>query len=183
MYSGLVGLLAACAETRDDGTTKDSDGASSLPDIVINEFLADNTSYADPDGDPVDSADPGEFDDWVELFNAGDTLVQLEGLYLTDDFAEPTKWAMPTGQGIGPGEFLVVWCDGEPEQGDLHTSFQLEKNGEEIGLYYAADGEGAWVNKVQYGNTATDRSNARVPDGARNWETGVAPTPGDSNGG
>ena len=46
----------------------------SKPAVFINEVMASNTkTLADPQGD---------FDDWIELFNAGDTPVDLTGMYL-----------------------------------------------------------------------------------------------------
>ena len=50
--------------------------------LLITEFVADNDeSFLDEDND-----DP----DWVEIFNAGQDLVNVEGWHLTDD---------PTGTG------------------------------------------------------------------------------------
>ncbi len=57
--------------------------------LVINEFMADNeTTIEDPN-------EPGEYPDWIELYNGTDTAVTLNGMYLTDDFSEPTKWQIP----------------------------------------------------------------------------------------
>jgi hypothetical protein len=54
--------------------------------LVINEFMADNkTTLEDP-------CDPGQYADWIELYNASDEIVTLNGLYLTDDVNDPTKW-------------------------------------------------------------------------------------------
>lgn len=54
--------------------------------LVINEFMADNkTTLEDP-------CDPGQYADWIELYNASDEIVTLNGLYLTDDANDPTKW-------------------------------------------------------------------------------------------
>jgi hypothetical protein len=54
--------------------------------LVINEFMADNqTTIEDP-------AESGEYPDWIELYNgSGDTVI-LNGLFLTDDLNDPTKW-------------------------------------------------------------------------------------------
>ncbi|MBN1952083.1 MAG: lamin tail domain-containing protein, partial [Bacteroidales bacterium] len=44
--------------------------------LVINEFMAQNyTSVTDPQGDN---------DDWIEIYNAGDTEIDVAGMYLTD---------------------------------------------------------------------------------------------------
>ncbi|MFZ5481530.1 MAG: lamin tail domain-containing protein [Myxococcota bacterium] len=176
-------FFAACSGGSDPSKDDTAAAGPDVPAVVINEFVADNKTYADPDGDPVDTGDLGEFDDWIELYNADDAAVPLDGFYLTDDLDQPTRWALPTGVTLEPGEFYLVWADGQPEQGDgNHADFSLEKNGETLGLYFATDGGEAWANKVDFGEQATDRSSARIPDGSMDWEAGVEPTPGASNG-
>jgi len=57
--------------------------------LVINEFMADNqTTVEDPD-------EPGEYPDWIELYNGSDQTVTLSGLFLTDDLNNPAKWQIP----------------------------------------------------------------------------------------
>ncbi|MHC4477599.1 MAG: PEP/pyruvate-binding domain-containing protein [Planctomycetota bacterium] len=55
--------------------------------LFINEFMADN--------DHVVQDDFGEYDDWVELYNAGPNAIDLGGMYLTDDMNDPTDWMIP----------------------------------------------------------------------------------------
>jgi len=57
--------------------------------LWINEIMADNRSTVE------DPCEPGEFPDWIELFNASDQAIVLNGLYLTDDINNPTKWQIP----------------------------------------------------------------------------------------
>ncbi len=62
---------------------------------------------------------------------------------LPDQRPTPTSrdWAFPAGTSIGPGEFLVVWADGEPAEstaGELHTSFRLAPTNGAIALVRAA---------------------------------------------
>jgi hypothetical protein len=57
--------------------------------LVINELMADNKKTIQ------DPAEPGEYPDWIELYNGSDETVILNGLFLTDDLNEPTKWAIP----------------------------------------------------------------------------------------
>jgi len=58
--------------------------------LVINEFMADNkTTIEDP-------AEPGEFPDWIELYNGTSDTVILSGMFLTDDLNDPTKWQIRT---------------------------------------------------------------------------------------
>ena len=57
--------------------------------LVINEFMADNEATIE------DPHEPGQYPDWIELYNASDETISLNGLYLTDDVNEPTKWQIP----------------------------------------------------------------------------------------
>ena len=57
--------------------------------LVINELMAVNAHTVE------DPCEPGEYPDWIELYNASDNDVILNGLYLTDDVNRPTKWQVP----------------------------------------------------------------------------------------
>ncbi|NOZ62419.1 MAG: lamin tail domain-containing protein, partial [Calditrichaeota bacterium] len=54
-----------------------------LPEIVINEFLAGNET--------INTDEDGEYEDWIELYNAGDDAVDLTGFTITDDPTEPDQ--------------------------------------------------------------------------------------------
>ena len=128
--------------------------------LVINEYLASNSSDAQDES--------GEFDDWVELFNGGPATINLTGMYLTDNLAQPRQWEFPAVM-LPPGEYLIVWCDDQPGQGPLHTNFRLSSSGEEIGLYSPlAFGNGAIDTQI-YGQQSTDISQGRMPDGGAVW--------------
>ncbi len=57
--------------------------------LLINEIMADNRRTIE---DPCES---GEHPDWIELYNASDETIALNGLFLTDDLSEPTQWQIP----------------------------------------------------------------------------------------
>ena len=96
---------------------------------VISEVMTSNSGTStDEDGDSPD---------WVELYNPDATPVNLEGWYLTDNAARPTKWAFPSGVILGPGQFLVVWASGKNRTANpahLHTNFSISANGEYLAL-------------------------------------------------
>ncbi|MHC4479013.1 MAG: PEP/pyruvate-binding domain-containing protein, partial [Planctomycetota bacterium] len=75
-----------------------SGGAGPGQGLFINEFMAENdTTIQDPHG--------SGYPDWIELYNAGDSVVDLGGMYLTDDMNEPTEWMIPVGiTGVTLGE-------------------------------------------------------------------------------
>jgi len=77
--------------------------------VLINEVLASNSTVVpDPQG---------EYDDWLELYNAGAEAVDVGGMYLTDDPELPTKWQIPTDRPvlttIPPDGYLLIWADGD----------------------------------------------------------------------
>jgi len=144
------------------------------PAVRINEFLADNAS--------VNLDEAGEYDDWVELYNGSAVTVALDGLYLSDDLAQPTRWPFPAGTAIPPGGYLLVWCDGDTGQGPLHASFRLDRDGEEIGLVDSDAHGHVPLDTVVFGPQQEDVSYGRRPDGADGWEPLDSPTPGGRNG-
>jgi len=142
--------------------------------LVINEFLASNDACCTDEHD--------EFDDWLELFNAGTAFVSLNGLYLSDDPADPLKWQLnPAADSLlAPGEFAVVWCDNSTStQGAFHAGFAISGGGEDL-LLTAADGT-TLIDQTTFGAQAADVSQGRQPDGSNTWLDLSAPTPGTTN--
>ena len=143
--------------------------------LFINEFMADNdTTIEDPD-------EPGAYEDWLEIYNAGGTTIGLGGMYLSDDAAEPTQWQIPSGVTVDPGACLLFWADDDDEQGDTHTNFKLSADGEFIGLYESDGNSNVAIDWVAFGPQATDVSFGRCPDGGSNWSTTTPATPGTTN--
>jgi hypothetical protein len=69
--------------------------------IVINEGCNKNYSIlTDEDGD---------YEDWIELYNAGSTTLNLNGYFLTDNISNPTKWVLPNLQ-MMPGDYEIIYC-------------------------------------------------------------------------
>jgi hypothetical protein len=63
--------------------------SASTGGLVINEFMADNKNSLE---DPLR---PNSHPDWIELYNGSTDPIELNGLYLTDDIDDPTKWQIP----------------------------------------------------------------------------------------
>jgi len=162
-----------------DPATPGGDNSFVSPTLVINEFLADNdsTSYAD---------EAGETEDWIEIYNTGSEAIDIGGMYVTDDLTEPTKTQIPsTDPGattIQPGGFLVLWADGEPEQGVLHMDWKLSADGEEIGLVVTNGSGLVVVDAVTFDIQTEGVSQGRSSDGSGVWAFFDEPTPGGTNG-
>jgi hypothetical protein len=165
----LVLLAPGCGDDGGDG----GPGPQPTPevDLVLNEFLAQNDTTA--------ADEFGEFDDWIELLNAGPDAASTAGLYVTDDFTEPLRFALPDTT-LPAGGHLLVWADGQPPQGRWHAPFGLAVAGEQVGLFQVAGGSPAAVDTLSFGPQATDVSMARQPDGGA-WSPDPTPTPGAGN--
>jgi hypothetical protein len=143
--------------------------------VFINEWMAANTNSL---ADPAD----GAFDDWFELYNAGESAVDLGGYWLTDNLNAPQGFQIPTnGQYVIPaGGFMLVWADGEPgqnspERADLHASLQLNRDGEQIGLF--TPNGSTLIDGVTFGAQTNDLSEGRFVDGAATRYFMITPTP------
>jgi len=146
-----------------------------VPSLVINEIMASNQSaLADPDG--ID-----EFDDWIEIYNAGTTPVDMGRFYFSDSedpFDDRIPGDMPEKTTIQPGGYLLFWADSDTEQGPNHLKFKLSADGETLSLYYK---DGRLIDKYTFGIQTADVSIGRSPDGSGNWTNFNTPTPGSAN--
>jgi len=146
------------------------------PRLFINEFMATNNSTI--------ANQFGEFNDWIEIYNDEDESVDMGGMFLTDDFSNPTMWQFPEGTMIDAKGFLIVWADnneGATGDGEYHTNFALSQNGEEIGLYDTIDHAVQEIHAFAFGPQTTDVSKGLFPDGEGVPVILGVPTPGASN--
>ncbi len=153
--------------------------------LVINEFMASNDSWDVP-------GDNGDQPDWFEIYNTGDTPIDMGGWYVTDDLEDPAKYQLPTDDPslttVPANGFLVIICDGIGE--GLHTNFKLSGGGESVGISEdgAAITEGyAYCDTgCDLPNPGTDNSTGRDGDGNEVWVVYTMgsdrqPSPGEPN--
>ena len=145
----------------------------SLPTLVVNEICAGNSSIIQ------DSF--GEYDDWIEIYNYGTEPVSLEGMYLTDDRANPGRHRIPDGIMIQAKEYVLFWADADISQGPYHVNFKLSRNGEMVGLFEKTSQGAREIDLVVFGTQESNVSWGRVEDGQADWRTCTRPTPGASN--
>jgi len=148
--------------------------ATAASSLVISEFLAANArNRVDEDGD---------YEDWIEVRNTTAAPVNANGWSLTDDAEQPGKWRFPAVT-IPAGGYLVVYASGKDRRvvgSNLHTSFQLNNDGEYLALI-EPDGETAATEYgPQFPPQATDVSYGL--DGAGSKVFFATPTPGAANG-
>ncbi|MFA6588925.1 MAG: CotH kinase family protein, partial [Bacteroidales bacterium] len=142
---------------------------NSAAQLYINEILASNSMV---------NADPasGEYSDWLELYNAGNTAINLDGYYLTDNLNEPGKWQITVNASIPARGYLLIWCD---DLGSgLHSNFKLSASGEELALF---DPSLRLIDSLSFGPQYSNISYARYPDGVGTWRYYTRPSPASGN--
>jgi hypothetical protein len=124
-------------------------------DVVINELMASNTTTV--------TDNFGEYDDWVELYNAGTSAVDISGWFISDNPANLDKWEVPSGTVIPADGYLIFWADEDSSQGNNHMNFKLSGLGESLMLLNSGL---LMVDSVNFGAQQTDKGYARVPNGS-----------------
>jgi hypothetical protein len=146
------------------------------PPLFINEFMASNSrTIAD---------NLGQFDDWIEIYNAGHDPVNMGGMHLSDRLDNPTMWRVPDGTILPGKSFLLVWADSSPQQtapGFLHANFSLAVGGEAIGLFDRNENNNRLIDGFSFGPQETDVSWGLLPDGQGVPRRLDTPTPGGPN--
>lgn len=135
-------------------------------EIKINEIVASNSIHQD---------EYGEKDDYIELYNPSEEDVNIAGWFLSDRPVNPEMYPIPTTDStrtlIPANDRIIVWTDSQPEQGVLHTNFNLSKDGETV-LLARKDPYDRLVVVDQVDFPALDKnmSYSRVPDGGDEWQ-------------
>ena len=173
--------------------------SSLLTPVRINEVNAANDIYV---------SEYFKRSDWVELYNTTDEPIDVAGMYLSDNPDKPKKyqieapiftpeelapdaitaemagdqWAMTHGRQQGtvipPHGYLIVWCDQREPLTQLHASFKLAAEGDEL-LLTAADE--SWTDRLTYGPMKGNETAGRYPDGADEVFTMNVPTIAKTN--
>ncbi len=128
-----------------------------VPSVVINEFMADNSS--------VIYDEYGNADDWIELYNKGTVAVPLGKMFLSDNAEFRNKWPLPDFV-LAPNSYVLVWCDKDGYQGDFHTNFKLDKSGGTLILSDNYSNSMAITDYVTYSQQLTNNSYSRIPNGS-----------------
>lgn len=139
--------------------------------LVVNEVQSGNSSTVkDEDGD---------YSDWIEIYNAGGTAIDLQGYGLTDTASKPFKWVFPSCV-LQPNRYLLVFAsDKDRKTGPyFHTNFSIKASGEPIVLTAPS---GQTVDQIPATAISQDMSYGRKPDGGSDLRFFTTPTPGRPN--
>ncbi len=125
----------------------------------------------------------GDFSDWIELYNSGSAAVNLDGWYLTDDFALANLWRFPAVT-MKPNSFLVVFASGKNRTNaaaQLHTSFNLKAEGEYLALLGPTRTCRRCQNSVPLTRLKQRIFSYGIPQGGGSNVFFATPTPGSPN--
>ncbi len=118
--------------------------------LMINEVVADNLStWKD---------EKGIYADWIELYNPTKSTINLKGYYLSDTKNELTKWAFPNVD-IESDGYLIIFCDGDMEEGNLHANFFINAGKETI---YLSDENENIIDSIKLEDQQCDISYGRM---------------------
>lgn len=146
---------------------------SSRGQVVINEYCAANVSLS--------TDNFGENSDWVELYNAGATPVNLAGYWMSDKLNNIQKWQMPAIN-LNPGQRVLIWCSGRNiTTPPFHTNFGLRQS-EGNDHIILADPAGNIVDSTNVRPCMRNHSRGRAGDGGSTWGVFTTPTPNAPNG-
>lgn len=170
LHATLLAIITCCAFFLGGCQWLAPSGAASSGGIIISEVVSSNTRSLVHEvlGTP----------DWIELYNAGTTSVNLAGCHLSDNIREPRKWEFPSVS-IGPGEYLIIYAtkyEGDLPNGVYCTGFNLSKSGESL---YFTDRYLGILDSVDIPPLRQDVSYARGENGLFGF-CGI-PTPGAAN--
>jgi hypothetical protein len=160
-----------------DATNSVAASLPAFPPLWINEVEPDNLTGI------TNSA--GQHAPWIELYNPGTNTVALTGLYLTGNYSNLTNWAFPSGAAISPGQFLVIFADGQTSLStlsQLHASFALSGSNGSVALSRVFNGQPQVLDYVNYTNLPPNWSYGSLPNGQSFVRVEFySPTPGASN--
>ena len=137
--------------------------ADPLENLRINEIQASNKS--------VIQDECSEYEDWLEIYNGNDYPVDLAGCYLSDSAGFLTQFQIqlnaPQQTTIPAKGYKLFWADDEPDEGSLHLSFKLKKDGEHIFLSQNIGTDIQIIDSISYSRQYDDISygrDIRVPE-------------------
>ena len=138
--------------------------------LFINEILPRNATVV------VDDA--GEHEPYIEIYNGSRTVLPLADYLVGHGEASPAGNQLPD-IALNPGEYLLLWADGEPGEGADHLDFSLDPAGGEIVLY-SRESALTEIDRLVYPELAEDIAYTSDGDGWYPFFPGE-PTPAAPN--
>jgi hypothetical protein len=133
--------------------------------VVLNEVLAINTALPNPDT---------TLTGWIEMHNTSNTAVDISGMSLSNDPAQPRKYVFPAGTTLPADGYIVLKTDSLTAPSATNAGFDLGGSGGFVGLYHTLADGGGLHDSVAYGRQVANSSVGRTPNGTGPWNLCVA---------
>ena len=157
------------ADDAEDVITDGSDPAefeegAVIGQVVVNEILAKDTNLGP---------------DWAELYNTGDTPIDISGFKLVDNITKPPEqyFIFPQGTVVAGHSYVVVDCDGGLVGDGYHAPFKFKT----VESLYWMQPDGTVLEQVDFTGLDLGLSYSRIPDGTGDFKIVTTPTRGTSN--
>jgi hypothetical protein len=98
---------------------------------------------------------------WIELFNNTPEDFNLNGLYLSDDKSDVSKWEFPDTI-ICSKKFFVVWTNESNDPSTLRVNFNMSGYG---GGLFLSDNTQSIIDSIVYDEVALNKTIGRYPNG------------------
>lgn len=147
--------------------------AQTSTDLRINEILQYNDSNLQDDY--------GKHNPWIEIFNSSYSTLSLEGLFLTNDINNLTKYPIPKLDPrlvIPPRNYLIFWADSNTNHGVFHLNFHFHNSS----FLALVDANGKTIiDSLSIRNQQPDVTWGRINDGEPEWAYLDKSTPNSTN--
>jgi hypothetical protein len=129
--------------------------------LLINEIMSNNVSFV--------MDEYLNFSMWVEVYNPGATVENLQDYCFSNNRQQPEKWR-PLFRPVAPGKHARLWFERAELAG--HASFKLDPEGGNLFLFK----NGVCVDSLSYPAQIRNTSWGRITDGADEWVRFIDPS-------
>ncbi len=145
-----------------------------LNGLVLNEVSAAKQNAID---------DVGESEDYIELYNNGPESIDLRGLLVSDNLTKKGKHMLRRAEPwhLGPGQYQLLWADGQTDQGPNHLPFNLSSSGEEVGIFFPTGSDTVSIGEAKFKSLPEGYTLSRFPNATGDFILTNKPSPGELN--
>ncbi|MBP6455704.1 MAG: CotH kinase family protein [Chitinophagaceae bacterium] len=126
--------------------------------LVINELMADNNNGL--------KDEYNDREDWIELYNKSNVVLNLDDVYLSNTLSNKLKWKIPTGTLLAPNDYLAIWADDDSLEQQYHSNFNLSKDS---GILILSNAFGSVLDSISFPTQTSDITFGRYPNGTGNF--------------
>ena len=157
-------------EVKDGTQQKIASSDVALSQLIINEIQVDNVDQ---------NVDPSwNYGAWMELYNPTDSIINIQGCYVSDDTSDPMKAKLEKRKYVPAHGYACVWFDHYDRYCRSQINFKPSVEG---GILMISTPSGKVIGSEEYPAGTPRTSYARTADGTGEWGITSSPTPEATN--